>query len=51
MWIILILYASVSFAVVLEDEESCMAVMQLNAPYWQASGQHPQAVCMKTYDI
>ena len=51
MWIILILYATATFTIVVEDEDLCHKVLELNAVHWQASDQHPMAVCLRTYDI
>ena len=51
MWIILILYATGTFTIVVEDEDLCRKVMELNAAHWQASGQQGKAVCLRSYDI
>lgn len=51
MWIILILYATATFTIVVEDEDLCHKVIDLNNAHWQMSGQQGKAVCLRTFDI
>lgn len=51
MWLILIVFASSSMALVVDTKDECFAFAQMNTEYWLGTHQIVQAACMPVFDV
>jgi hypothetical protein len=50
-WILLTVFQFATFSIVVDSPEECRLLGQLNAIYWQETGQIAQAICMQTTEM
>jgi hypothetical protein len=51
MWLILLLYSTSSFTIVVDSAEDCRAFVDANRAHWAATEQRPQVACMRTFEV
>jgi hypothetical protein len=51
MWLILLLFSTSSFTIVVDSAEDCRAFVEANRAYWTETEQRPQVLCIRTFEI